>query len=56
MSADLLRAALSGTPPLPGMELPETLVWAAAASLLAWIVIGFGGALALFNRQDLSKE
>ena len=56
MSADLLRAALAGAPPLPGMELPETLVWAAAASLLAWIVVGFGGALALFNRQDLSKE
>ena len=56
MSADLLRAALSGAPPLPGMELSAGLVWTAGLALAAWIVVGFGGALALFNRQDLSKE
>lgn len=56
MSADLLRAALAGAPPLPGLEVSAGLAWTAGLALLAWLVVGYGGALALFNRQDLSKE
>lgn len=56
LSADLLRAALAGAPPLPGMEVSAALVWTAGLALAAWIVLGYGGALLLFRRQDLSKE
>lgn len=55
LGVDILRAA-SQPVPLPGMELPAALVWASAVALATWILVGFGGAVALFLRQDLSKE
>lgn len=56
LSADLLRAALDGTPPLPGLEISAGLAWTAGLALAAWLILGYGGALLLFRRQDLSKE
>jgi len=55
LGADILKMAMQPVP-LPGMELPSALVWASAAALAVWVIGGFGGALALFLRQDLSKE
>lgn len=55
LAADVLKAALQPVP-LPQMAMPETLVWASVASFATWIVVGYGGAFALFLRQDLSKE
>lgn len=55
LAADILRAAAQ-PPALPQLALPPDLVWAALLAFLAWLIVGFGGALALFLRQDLSKE
>ncbi len=55
LAADILRASLQPAP-IPQMAMPEGLVWASVGSFAVWILGGFGGALALFLRQDLSKE
>lgn len=55
LAADVLRATLQPAP-IPQMEMPRGLVWGSIASFATWILAGYGGALALFLRQDLSKE
>lgn len=55
LAADILKAALQPAP-IPQLAMPQDLVWSSAASFTVWILGGFGGALALFLRQDLSKE
>lgn len=55
LAADILKAALQPAP-IPQLAMPQDLVWSSAASFAVWILGGFGGALALFLRQDLSKE
>lgn len=55
LAADLLKVSLQPAP-VPQMAIPEGLVWASVASFAVWILVGYGGALALFLRQDLSKE
>lgn len=55
LAADILRASLQPAL-IPQMAMPEGLVWSSAASFALWILGGFGGALALFLKQDLSKE
>ncbi|HYD05695.1 MAG TPA: hypothetical protein VEC60_08210 [Reyranella sp.] len=56
LSADMLRLHVSG-PMAFGQEIvTPAKALEALASLLLWIVVGYGAALALFQRQDLSKE
>ena len=55
LASDVLKASIQPVP-LAQMAMPEALVWASVASFAAWIIVGYGGALALFLRQDLSKE
>jgi len=55
-SADLMREHALG-PVVGGMSrvTPE-IAGMALLSVVIWIVVGYGGALLLFLRQDLSKE
>ena len=55
LAADVLKTA-SQPALLPQMAMPEGLVWASIAAFLTWIIVGYGGALTLFLKQDLSKE
>ncbi|WP_395945885.1 hypothetical protein [Brevundimonas sp.] len=48
LAYDTLKAAVQGAPKVP--------VWPALTSLVLWTLAPLIGALALFNRQDLSKE
>jgi len=56
LAGDVLRLALGGQGLLPGPAVPGALAVTALVSLLAWLVAGYGGAMALFRWQDLSKE
>lgn len=56
MSGDLIRAWLGGQMMLPGQAVTPAIALTALACLLAWLAAGFGGAVALFRWQDLSKE
>lgn len=51
---DALKAAVSHNPGAP--PLPDGLLLKAVVSLTLWILAPLAGALALFRRQDLSKE
>lgn len=56
MAADILRQHV-GSNLIAGQQLIEpALAQKALTSLLAWIVAGYGAALLIFQRQDLSKE
>lgn len=50
------RVWLSGTQPLPGQDLSPVVGVLALAGLLLWLLLGYGGALVAFTRQDLAKE
>lgn len=50
------RLFLAGVETLPGQTVDPALGWLGIASVVLWLVIGFGGGLAVFLRQDLSKE
>lgn len=56
LAGEYVRAWLYGQAPVPGVEIPGSLALIGTACLLAWLVAGFGGAVGLFLRQDLSKE
>jgi ABC-2 type transport system permease protein len=53
---DYGRVYLAGIETLPGQTLAASVGLAAVAGMLVWLLIGFGGGLAIFLRQDLSKE
>lgn len=56
MAADILRQHV-GSALISGQQIvPPELAQKALVSVLLWIVGGFGAALAIFQRQDLSKE
>ena len=42
--------------PQPGQAMPDGLALKAWISAVLWTILPLAGALALFNRQDLSKE
>ncbi|MBN8553600.1 MAG: hypothetical protein J0L52_11990 [Caulobacterales bacterium] len=53
---DIGRVFLAGLPTLPGQTVPTEPGAAAIVGILLWLLIGLGGGLAVFVRQDLSKE
>jgi ABC-2 type transport system permease protein len=53
---DYGRVFLAGIQTLPGQTVPTAAGVAAVFGILIWLAIGFGGGLAIFLRQDLSKE
>ncbi len=50
------RLYLAGIETLPGQAVGALPGLSGIGSLILWLVIGFGGALLVFKRQDLSKE
>lgn len=52
LAADVLKAAIQGGMGAP----PSGAAWIAAISLLAWCLVPLAAALAVFQKQDLSKE
>ena len=55
LAGDLLAGALQSVD-FSGLGVPEGMVQLSLLSFVIWIGVGFGGAMLLFLRQDLSKE
>lgn len=53
-AVEMLATAIRGG--MPATALPDHAILKGVLSLLAWTVLPFAGAVAWFNRQDLSKE
>jgi len=53
---DYGRLFLAGIETLPGQTIAASAGLAGIFGMVAWLLIGFGGGLAIFLRQDLSKE
>jgi len=50
------RLFLSGVETMPGQTVDANAGLLGLAGVVLWLVVGFGGALLVFSRQDLSKE